>query len=323
MLRPRYILPPIETVEDLVLMLGIQGLTSVELMEIGSRSANLYRTWPKRKKSGQGYRRISEAEPPLKGIQCAIHERILSTPAIAYPFYIRAYVKGRNIRQNAEIHLDATTEITLDITDFYDSIERELVLDVFSTLCGFPEPVAELLGDLTCLHGHPPQGAATSPALANLVLFKSEPTLVQGFRKKQLKYTRFGDDIVVSTRYRLTQSEVAWINTQVGEMLATYGLIVNRDKAKVVYRGEQRMEVTGLTIDAGRPSKSDAERKRVRAHVHQILQQVKADESVRSTVEYRKDWQRVMGRVREVLIYNDKAEFKKYLVELKKVAPLG
>lgn len=131
---------------------------------------------------------------------------------------------GRSIRTFAAPHVGARVVLRLDLKDFFPAITRRRVLPVFLT-AGYPEGVARLLAGL-CTNASPgdvweqfpgtgkpreqwaseslyavphlPQGAPTSPALANLCAFRLDCRLAALARAMRANYTRYADDLAFS-----------------------------------------------------------------------------------------------------------------------------
>src|SRR6185436_6088616 len=115
--------------------------------------------------------------------------------------------------------------LRMDVCDFFASFRRARVIRVFLNI-GYPEAVAEVLADLcttrtpraVCTAGlgppllvpaaealrnkllgrHLPQGAPTSPALANLCAYPLDARLTGLARRFSATYTRYADDLLLS-----------------------------------------------------------------------------------------------------------------------------
>ncbi|EHQ7182783.1 RNA-dependent DNA polymerase, partial [Salmonella enterica subsp. enterica serovar Poona] len=62
----------------------------------------------------------------------------------------------------------------------------------------FSHPAASILAQLCTKDGKLPQGACTSPILANLASASLDKHLTQLARRKNITYTRYADDITFS-----------------------------------------------------------------------------------------------------------------------------
>ena len=198
-----------------------------------------YRRFQIRKKSG-GVRTIDEPLPSLKEIQRWIHDHLLSVLPVSR--YAKGFVAGRGIRENARFHRRQSVVLSLDITDFFPSIQRHRVYGIFRSI-GYSQKVASLLGRLCTLDDCLPQGAPTSPMLSNLYARRIDQRLGGFARSKRLRYTRYADDITLSGK--LDPGEVIKF---VRKVLRTEGLVLNEKKTRAMY-SHQCQEVTGIVVN--------------------------------------------------------------------------
>jgi RNA-directed DNA polymerase len=112
----------------------------------------------------------------------------------------------------------------MDLQHFFPSFRAARIQTIFRTM-GYPEPVADLLGgictnctprhvwneyglesDYDCrwqarvlyCRPHLPQGAPSSPALANLCTYRADCRLAGLARSAGAQYTRYADDLAFS-----------------------------------------------------------------------------------------------------------------------------
>lgn len=273
---PLYPFKPIYSLKALSLTLG----EPLELLEsLAKRSSNLYRHVPQTKKDGTP-RDTYDAYEPLKAIQRKIVDRLLAR--VRFPAYlhggIKDPIKPRSIYSNAHIHGRARCVVLQDIKDFFPSIKTLHVQQLFVGLFGFSEQIAGILALLTTRHGVVPQGASTSGYLANLVFWDIEPTLVAKLNAQGINYSRFADDITISSIKQFDPSTLTSIVSAVTNMLARKGCYQKRSKLHIRQRGQtvlskngfEPLTITGLTIFNATPGITKAERKAIRAVVKQL-----------------------------------------------------
>lgn len=276
---PLYPFKPIYSLKALSLTLG----EPADLLEsLAKRSSNLYRHVPQTKKDGTP-RDTYDAYEPLKAIQRKIVDRLLSR--VRFPGYLHGGIKDplkrRSIYSNAHIHGRAKCVVLQDIKDFFPSIKTQHVQQLFIGLFGFSEEVAGVLALLTTRHGVVPQGASSSSYLANLVFWDIEPALVAKLNAQGLNYSRFADDITITSIKQLDPSELTSIVSAVTNMLAQKGCYQKRSKLHIRKRGQmvlsknglEPLTVTGLTIFNEAPGIPKAERKAIRTAVKQLEDQ--------------------------------------------------
>ncbi|HEX3747379.1 MAG TPA: reverse transcriptase family protein [Bryobacteraceae bacterium] len=159
-------------------------------------------------KGGGAMRLIEAPKPRLKWIQqrilAGILEKIPPHPAA------HGFVKGRSVKTFAAPHVGRNVVLRMDLRDFFPSISGARIQTVFHTL-GYPENVADILGGIATnatprnvlrdpLYSRPhlPQGAPTSPALANFCLYRADCRLFGLAESAGARYTRYADDLAFS-----------------------------------------------------------------------------------------------------------------------------
>lgn len=270
--RPSYRHRPIGSIAALARVLGI-GVT--QLHEILGRSDDLYRFVRREPKKQGGYRVIREALEPLKTVQERILLRILG--AITYPDYLMGGIKDperkRGYIRNAGRHSGATVLVSEDIADFYPSVSANKVQTVFQHLFHFPPSVSAALAGLCTRRGELAQGASTSTALANLVLFQREPKVVEHLARLGFRYSRFVDDVNVSSAAPTRADDTVVVVRAVRGLLERSGFAPKRSKQRI-FRPGQRMQIHNLNVN-DRASIPAGERKRIRAMVFQLERQLR------------------------------------------------
>ena len=130
------------------------------------------------------------------------------------------FVPGRSTVTNAEPHVGAALVVKLDLLNFFPSIHYQRVAGLFRHY-GYDEEVADLLAALTTHRprladgtvawpGALPQGAPTSPALANLVCRRLDARLSGLARRSGARYTRYADDLTFSFEARSQRTSGAF-----------------------------------------------------------------------------------------------------------------
>lgn len=258
---------PILSLNDLSSRLGISRDNLVAVAAVANRS---YRSWQKLYKRTGKVRTLREPSKELKEIQRRITRNILLR--IEIPAHVHGGVKGCSPRTNAQPHLRRKWVANLDVRDFFPQIRHLIILRLFRKELGFGRDVSRLLTRLTTFDGGLPQGAPTSLALANIILWKPVDTPVaEEAAALGLNITRWVDDISVSG------NDPRPIINSVAKRLSQRGLRMYRAKApfqstpklKIVPR-DQRQEVTGLVVNGKAPTISRKRRDRVRAAIHQL-----------------------------------------------------
>jgi len=214
---------------------------------------------------------VFDARRPLKDIQRKINQLFLKR--VQFPYYlqggIRDPIQPRHYVANVRIHSGSKLLIGEDIADFFSTTQRNYIYSVWSGFFGFSEEVSELLTAITTKDGVLPQGAPTSTLLANLVFWDTEPSLVEKFERKGLRYSRFVDDIAISSSNRIRKSIQREIIESVYGMMHQKRLLPKRGKHSIMGRGG-RMVLNNLVANRRSPSLPKEERSRIRTAVYEI-----------------------------------------------------
>lgn len=204
---------------------------------------SFYRSFSIPKRSG-GRRDIVAPYPSLLSAQRWIYENILTSVKISrYAFGFRA---DKSILDNALVHCGRQELLKVDIKDFFPSISFSQIISIFQEL-GYPRDVAFYLARLCTLDGSLPQGAASSPALSNIVCRRMDDRFYKLAKSCDLRYTRYADDIVFSG-----DDIPDGIARLVFEILSSEGYAVNESKVRFLKAGDKKL-VTGLDITSGSP----------------------------------------------------------------------
>lgn len=228
-------------------------------------------------------RQTYTVKPPLKLVQKRILREILDK--VSMPMYLQGSIKKdpdsgtvRDYISDACMHIGCCIIIRTDIEDFFPSIRANRIRDLWCHLFGFPEDVATLLTSLTTYRDYVPQGACTSSCLANLILWDQEPEIEDWLRRQGFRYSRFVDDITVTSSKRISHHQIALITNELYGMLDRAGFRPNHQKSKVV-TGREALSVHGLNLNARKPTLGKKKRLNLRAAVKQFEDAVEAGEA--------------------------------------------
>ena len=274
----RWKIPAIATVGDLAAWAGVavgelEWLADLKGWNWRTNNPRLrhyeYRIAEKR---AGGFRLIEAPKLRLKAIQRKILSEILEK--VPTHNAVHGFTKRRSIRSFAAPHAARRVVLRMDVQDFFPSISRARVQAMFRTL-GYPESVADLLGGL-CTNAtprdiwpraastgeqhridglrhfyerpHAPQGAPTSPALANICFYRADCRLTALARSAGAVYTRYADDLAFSGDVAFERS-VDRFAAHVGAILLEESFRANYRKTRVMRQGV-RQRLAGLTVNA-------------------------------------------------------------------------
>jgi hypothetical protein len=207
---------------------------------------------------------------------------------------VHGFSSGRSVRTHAESHVGRPAVLRLDLKDFFASVSAARVYGLFRTL-GYDRRVAIVLTGLTTnvvpadvWHGlahppdptliqasfwlgrqlatpHLPQGAPTSPALANLAAYRLDRRLNGLAARNGLRYTRYADDLTFSGG-RLLSTRSSGLGALMATIVTEEGFALNPDK-RALNTAATRQAVCGIVVNE-RPNVTRAEYDRLKAILH-------------------------------------------------------
>jgi RNA-directed DNA polymerase len=210
-------------------------------------------------------RLIESPKPRLKWIQ----QRILADILDKVPAHPAAhgFVKGRSVKTFAVPHVGQHVVLRMDLRDFFPSIGGARIQTLFRTM-GYPETVADLLGgiatnaaprdvwsgidecrDARIMYSRPhlPQGAPTSPALANMCLYRADCRLLGLAESAGAQYTRYADDLAFSGSEDFDR-RVERFAAHVAAILHEEGFAVHHRKTRIMRQGV-RQHLAGVVTN--------------------------------------------------------------------------
>lgn len=253
-------IPPLINQKCLSILIGVDHRL---IYSLTNNKFHHYRQFSLKQKNGK-LRKISAPRTYLKVVQWWILSNILENGIC--PDYVHGFVKNKSFWTNATFHEGSKHILNVDIKDFFPSISASDCKDVFLSM-GFTGDVASQLADLCTFNDELPQGAPTSPMLANFVCGQLDSALSGLANEKGYKFSRYADDITFSTEGDEKISSA--FLTQVTAIVLQHGFELNLKKTQYMGRGDC-MEVTGLVVNE-KAQMPRAWRKKVRAVYHQAL----------------------------------------------------
>lgn len=240
--------------------------------------------------------RVLEApKPRLKAIQ----RRLLHEVAALIPPHdaARGFRPGGSVRSYAAPHADRPIVLRLDLEAFFASVTVSRVHGIWRT-AGYPEPVAHCLSGLVTsvlplaqwrsvpqpaddglldAHWrlgrrlaipHLPQGAPTSPAMANLAAHRLDVRLNALARSWGGRYTRYADDLAFSGDRGWGRGTSRLVDA-IEEIVRDEGFRLNPRKTGVMPRAG-RQTLGGLVVNE-RPKVARREVDALKAILHNCL----------------------------------------------------
>ncbi|KWH65312.1 reverse transcriptase family protein [Burkholderia anthina] len=184
---------------------------------------------------------------------------------------VHGFRKGHGIVSFAAPHADRDVVVRFDLADFFVSVRAARVHALFVTL-GYPAEVARTLtgmctnrvpsarllapdlrdrfdwiGRQRYRERHLPQGAPTSPALANLCAFRLDMRLAALARSLDATYTRYVDDLAFSGGGALAR-DIERLQIRVAAIALEEGFALQLRKTRVMRRGT-RQQLAGVVVN--------------------------------------------------------------------------
>jgi len=302
----RWPVPALITSVDIAAWLGVTPLELDWYADVRGLNAHglpgplahyRFRWMPKRR---GGYRLVEAPKRRVKAFQRKLlHEVLDLVPA--HPA-AHGFVPGRSVLTCASAHAAQVVVLRVDLEEFFPSVGAARIYRVFRSL-GYPDTVARVLTGLCTLkvpasvvdsiphpsfaerhdpaaiaarararrrlrHRHLPQGAPTSPTLANLAAYRLDVRLAGAARAVEATYTRYADDLAFSGGVELGR-RVARFAALVGAIAIEEGFVVNYHKTRVMRRS-QAQRLLGVVTNQ-RPNVPRVERKRLEAILTNVV----------------------------------------------------
>lgn len=220
-----------------------------------------------RSKPAGGYRLLEIPKRRLHSVQQRIHEEILAH--VPCHDAAHGFRRGRDCRTYAAPHVGQDVVVRMDLQAFFPSIRFRRVVSLFRTL-GYSRTVAVRLAVL-CTNSvpaealapvesalswhdriqlrspHLPQGAPTSPALANLCAHRLDRRLSGLAASVRATYTRYADDLAFSGG-ELRAGRIHRFHALACYVAIDEGFALNTRKTRVMGRGG-RQQLTGVVVN--------------------------------------------------------------------------
>lgn len=238
-----------------------------------SQNARAYHRFLVPKKAG-GHREIHAPREALKEVQrrlARVFALMYSPPACAYGF-----IADRNTVQNATEHTKARWVLNIDLLDFFPSIHFGRVRGMLSR-----EPysisirAAQRIAALCCHDTILPQGAPTSPILANMIAQKLDRQLQSLAARHRFRYSRYADDLTFSSQRKRFPSALVTreqdgklvVSDELRNIVKANSFALNERKTRLSHYSE-RQEVTGLVVNSRRANVPRELVRQIRAMLH-------------------------------------------------------
>ncbi len=227
-----------------------------------------------------GRERLIEAPTRnLKYIQRLIHESM--TRVYGPHPAVHGFRCERSILTNATNHTCRQYVLNIDLEDFFPSITRKRIYGrLVAAPYEFDRTIANLIAALaTDGYARLPQGSPSSPILANMVAAELDSDLARLCGFLYCRYTRYADDITISTSRSTLSPELARYPNALGtgqvvvgdtlrDVIERHGFRINDRKSRLQSNWTRQM-CTGLVVNNERVTPPREYVRRLRALIDQ------------------------------------------------------
>lgn len=261
------------------------GLSNNFITLLARTASRRYKTYKITRKKGNKKREISQPSKQVKLLQRELIKYLSNKLPIHETVF--SYKKNVSIKDLAEYHKNNSYLMRIDFKDFFPSLTKNDVEQLLKM--ELPElslSDRNLVGKIVCKDDHLTIGAPSSPFLSNALLFKLDTYWNTYSLEKDIKYSRYADDIYFSTN---TPNILAYHFEEFKNYVHQQEwprLEINHEKTVFTSKKRKRM-ITGLiitpqnTISVGRNKK-----RTIRACIHSFLKNELTEEQITSLKGY-------------------------------------
>ena len=235
------------------------------------------------KKNG-GVRTIHAPIKRLKELQSRLSDVLYECQSELDQKYGRrqsyGFERGLGIIDNADCHKGKRWVFNTDIEEFFPSLNFGRVITFFKKNRDFTlhPRIATYIAQIACFENKLPQGAPSSPVIANLICGSLDYRLSTLASANKCNFSRYADDITFSTNLRDFPTEIAesastahgWKEGKsLTKIINRSGFRLNSQKTRMSHRRSQQI-VTGLVVNKHTNFRRDYY-KNVRAAIHHLI----------------------------------------------------
>ncbi len=148
-----------------------------------------------------------------------------------------AYKAGESIKSCVDNHLEGNGFLKYDIKKFFNSIQIDMLVEKMLNEFGIDAKYAEQLKEVlvACSYDNQiPLGFVTSPILSDIFMKDVDNKLRDVAKKYDCVYTRYADDILISSKNQISRDIYEEIDSFVKETMAQNRLITNEKKNQFI-----------------------------------------------------------------------------------------
>jgi RNA-directed DNA polymerase len=292
--------PQLDSIVELCRLLELPSLRELDWLILPhvrrDTGVEHYRRIQMPKKRAGEFRWIEEPLPKLKAAQRRLLDAIV--PYIPLHSAAHAYRSGYSAKTCSAEHVGKRVILSMDLVDFFGAIPVRRVRALFQN-AGYSFSIAQILAQLCTAPANLdetqvgsqglnrtrlPQGAPTSPALANAIAYRLDRRLAGLAHSSGATYTRYADDLLFSGGTEFA-SRCQRFATSVAAIVIEEGFSVQFHKTRLQFSGaEQR--VLGITVNE-KQNINRREYESLKAELHNCVHQGWQSQNLKMLVDYR------------------------------------
>lgn len=247
-------------------------LSRDEILRLIRTAPSRYKVHDIEKRNGRGKRTIAQPTAEIKLLQRFLLQKFVARLPVSDA--AKAYRSGQGIADHASVHAKNRYLLKLDFKDFFPSIRAG---DFVKHLYKYSLLKTEDAKALSRLFFWRPKGqrtlllaigAPSSPAISNTLMFDFDMKLVEYCTQKGITYTRYADDLALSTNQPNILTEAHKYVISLCTSIRSPKLVLNDEKTVFTSKKHHR-QLTGLTLSNEGTASIGREKKReIRAMAH-------------------------------------------------------
>ena len=164
-----------------------------------------------------------------------------------------AYKKGGSIKKCVEFHRNSNAFIKYDISKFFNSIDRNNLLEIlektFKIDSAYEEITRKIISSFY-VEEKLPLGLVISPVLSDIYMLEFDEQIIDYCNNKGYIYTRYADDILVSKDNPFSDEEYKLLDETIDYLLNNINLKTNQKKKKKLFleKDGQHIKYIGINI---------------------------------------------------------------------------
>jgi retron-type reverse transcriptase len=233
-------------------------------------------------KASGGRRLILAPKQRLRSLQRSLLRQLISSLPLNHA--VHGFRPGRSTLSGASVHVRKAVVISVDNEDFFPSFDICRVAGYFRAI-GYSGEIAQHIANLTTVTPDDvpgavadwcrdlpllPQGAPTSPGIANAICWRMDKRLSALARKFGGEYTRYADDLTFSGGEEMSRGAGRLLQI-VRKIVKTEGLQLNEKKTRIMRRNRQQ-RVTGIVVNE-KPNIPRRDYDQLKAILHNCIKQ--------------------------------------------------